>query len=213
MIRTRFLVTVTVFAGSLLGFPLPSIAHSAPFVTKDFVIVRKGPGTGWSSVTIIPPSTVLNLDNCSPVWSAGWCTITSHGRTGFVRSSALKPLASRHSSDPLKNAAAVPEFLIRVQHHYEQAQTAVAAAKGRLERLLKIEAEQRRTALAKDGSYIEPAQLWHEITQAKQSLAYQQKIKADARAAWFNAKDKARHAWAKEWKPVHPRFWPSWWQW
>jgi hypothetical protein len=213
MIRTRFSVAVAVFAWSLPGSVLPSIARSAPFITKDFVTVRKGPGPGWSSVTVIPPSTVLNLDNCSSVWSAGWCKITSHGHTGFVRSSALKPLASHHPGEQMKDRAAVPEFLILAQQNYEHAQTAVTAAKNGLERLLKIEAEQKRAAMAKSGSYIEPASLWKEITQAKQNLAYKQKLEAQARAALFNAKGRARHFWAKEWKPAHPRFWPSWWQW
>ena len=213
MTRARMSFVVAVFVRSLLCCALPSVAFSAPFATKDFVIVRKGPGPGWSSVTVIPPSTVLNLDNCSSVWSAGWCKITSHGHTGFVRSSALQPIAARHLGERMKDRAAVPEFLSRAEQHYEHAQSAVAAAKDKLERLLKIEAEQKRVAMAKTGSYIEPASLWQEIIQAKQNLAYQQKLEAQARAALLNAKGHARHVWAKEWKPSRPRFWPSWWQW
>lgn len=194
MIRTRFLIIVV---RSLPWCVLPSVAVSAPFITTDFVKVRKGPGTAWSSVTVMPPSTVVDLDNCSSVWSVGWCKITGHGHTGFVPSSDLQPLASRHSHNKKINQATVPQFLIRAQQRYKHARAAVATAKERLQGLQRLETKQNRTTLAKGGSYIEPTHLWHEITRAKQGLAYQQEIEAQARAALFNAEGQARRAWAK----------------
>jgi uncharacterized protein YraI len=62
----------------------------APIVTIDHVNLRKGPGTNWASLAVIPSGTQVNVAYCSQGWLYGWCKVTYEGQTGFVNGLALR---------------------------------------------------------------------------------------------------------------------------
>jgi uncharacterized protein YraI len=81
-------------------------ATVSPFITKDFVNLRKGPGANWPSLAVIPPSTAVTVDYCSTTWSIG-CEVTYEAQTGFVHSSLLQTLAPRRAGKCPDSAPAV----------------------------------------------------------------------------------------------------------
>ncbi len=62
----------------------------APIVTNDLANLRKGPGTNWPALAVIPPSTPVDVASCSQGWLYGWCKVTYQGQTGFVNGLLLQ---------------------------------------------------------------------------------------------------------------------------
>jgi uncharacterized protein YraI len=62
----------------------------APIVTTDIANLRKGPGTNWPSLAVIPSSTSVDVAYCSQGWLFGWCQVTYEGQTGYVNSVLLQ---------------------------------------------------------------------------------------------------------------------------
>ena len=62
----------------------------APIVTNDLVNLRKGPGSNWPTLAVIPSNTPVDVAYCSQGWLYGWCKVTYEGRTGFVNGLLLQ---------------------------------------------------------------------------------------------------------------------------
>lgn len=62
----------------------------APVVTNDLANLRKGPGSNWSVLTVIPASTPVNVHYCSNTWHGDWCKVSFAGLTGFVHGALLE---------------------------------------------------------------------------------------------------------------------------
>ena len=62
----------------------------APIVTNDLVNLRKGPGSNWPSLAVIPPNTPVNVAYCSQGWLYGWCKVNYEGHVGFVNGLLLQ---------------------------------------------------------------------------------------------------------------------------
>jgi uncharacterized protein YraI len=181
----------------------------SPLITNDFVNIRKGPGTNWPLLTVIPPSTAVTVNYCSNRWSVGWCEVTYGGQTGFIHSSLLH-LGTKAER---KIRQTKPTFLIRAEEQYRQAQQAVNTAERNLNRLRQEEARLSQISMAKIGSWIEPDSLWHKKLAAEQNLAFAQELERQARALRDNAEDEARSAQEAKWSKAHSPSAPSWWQW
>lgn len=166
-------------------------AIASPFVTKDFVNLRDGPGTGWPLLAVIPPSTSVEVDYCSATSLIGWCEVTYEGQTGYAHGSLLRR-STQTSFAKGRTAKAKPRSLVQAERRYEQARTTAAAARQTLDRLLQIEARRRQLATDKTGSWIEPTALWREKVAAERNLAHLRKVEGQARATLYNEIDKAR---------------------
>jgi uncharacterized protein YraI len=76
-----------------VGALAPSGANDvivAPIVTIDHVNLRKGPGTNWPSLAVVPSGTQVDVAYCSQGWLYGWCKVTYEGQTGFVNGLVLR---------------------------------------------------------------------------------------------------------------------------
>ncbi len=76
-----------------VGALAPSGANDvivAPIVTIDHVNLRKGPGTNWASLAVIPSGTQVDVAYCSQGWLYGWCKVRYEGQTGFVNGLVLQ---------------------------------------------------------------------------------------------------------------------------
>lgn len=62
----------------------------APIVTIDHANLRKGPGSNWPSLAVVPSGTQINVAYCSQGWLYGWCKVTYEGQTGFVNGLLLQ---------------------------------------------------------------------------------------------------------------------------
>jgi len=214
MSRQAFLI---VFLTAALSFPTKIFARDenvSAFVTNDFANVRKGPGTNWTLLTVIPPASPVNVDYCSAKWSVGWCEVTYEGQTGYVHSSLLRSVEPPTSSkDERKSASSGPPFLVQAQKNYRQAQHALEVEKRKLDRLHQEEARLSQIAMTKTGSWIEPNTLWHQKLAEEQKLAYLQELAAQARAELDNAEDKARSISSARWSRAHSPRRSLLWQW
>jgi hypothetical protein len=188
-----------------------SLVGKSPFVTRGFAVMRKGPGGYWPLLSVIPPSTRVQVNHCSTYWTPGWCEVTYHGVTGSVRSLQLRISSVRKSGAGAR--ARRPQYLIAAQRKYNRAIAAVNVANENLDRLLRIEARQSRRALATSGSWIEPAALWREKVSAQQQAAFAHELEREARAELDNAEDQARAISSARWSREHADPWLSWWQW
>ena len=118
-----------VFLTAALSFPKQTFARDenvSGFATNDFANVRKGPGTNWTLLTVIPPASPVNVDYCSAKWSVGWCEVTYEGQIGFIHSSLLRSVEpSTSSKAERKSASSGPPFLVQAQRNYQQAEHAL----------------------------------------------------------------------------------------
>ncbi|WP_158497322.1 SH3 domain-containing protein [Methylocystis sp. ATCC 49242] len=76
-----------------VGALAPSGANDvivAPIVTIDNVNLRKGPGTNWPSLAVVPSGEKVDVAYCSQGWLYGWCKISYEGQTGFVNGLVLR---------------------------------------------------------------------------------------------------------------------------
>ncbi len=107
-----------------------------------------------------------------------------------------------------------PDFLLHAEKNYAEAQTALRAEEDTLERLRHEEANLRRAALAKSGSWIEPAEWWQKKQAIKQSILLKndavRRAKSKLTIAQSHAQALAESHRSKKHKPSWFR---SWWQW
>jgi uncharacterized protein YraI len=83
------------------GAMAPSGANDvivAPIVTINHVNLRKGPGSNWPSLAVIPSGTQVDVASCSQGWLYGWCTVHYDGQVGFVNGLALRRQNSPYST-------------------------------------------------------------------------------------------------------------------
>jgi uncharacterized protein YraI len=76
-----------------VGALAPSGANDvvvAPIVTNNIANLRKGPGSNWPSLAVIPSGAQVDVAYCSQGWLYGWCTVHYEGQTGFVNGLALQ---------------------------------------------------------------------------------------------------------------------------
>ncbi len=76
-----------------VGALAPSGANDvivAPIVTINHVNLRKGPGSNWPSLAVIPSGEKIDVAYCSQGWLYGWCKVAYEGQTGFVNGLALR---------------------------------------------------------------------------------------------------------------------------
>lgn len=75
------------------GAMAPSGANNviiAPIVTIDHANLRKGPGSNWPSLAVVPSGTPVNVSHCSQGWLYGWCQVNYEGQIGFVNGLLLR---------------------------------------------------------------------------------------------------------------------------
>jgi uncharacterized protein YraI len=191
-------------------------------VTNRFATIRRGPGTNWAAIGVIPPrATFMHVDNCDTGSFSGWCEVTYKGKTGFVHSSLLHVRLHEVSLSEVRRPAirsdkfiSKPAFLQRAEEAARRADNSVTVAEANINRLVRQEALQSRIAMAQTGSWIEPAHLWREKLAAQQKLAYQQELARLAHERLVTAQDRARALWEEKWSESHqPSWFASWWQW
>jgi SH3-like domain-containing protein len=211
MLRKCFCIAILIAAVVLPANTLAGNKNGllSPLITNDFVNIRKGPGTNWPLLAVIPPSTAVNVNFCSTRWSVGWCEVTYEGQTGFINSAFLHV----RRSQSLQTSQTKPTFLIQAEEQYRQAGQALKTAEKNLNRLRQEEARLSQISLAKTGSWIEPGALWHQKLAAEQNLAFARELERQARARLDNAEDEARSTQEAKWSNAHKPSLSSWWQW
>jgi uncharacterized protein YraI len=69
----------------------------APIVTIDHANLRKGPGSNWPSLAVVPSGTQIDVAYCSQGWLYGWCKAHYDGQTGFVNGLLLRRQSSPYA--------------------------------------------------------------------------------------------------------------------
>jgi hypothetical protein len=209
----RMLIALLLVAAGGLFSPSganPGVAAS-PFVTSGFTVMRGGPGPNWPLLSVIPPSTRVEVNQCSTYWTPGWCEVTFGGLTGSVRSARLRIAGARKGRADAH--ALTPRFLIAADAKYGRAAAALTAANRRLARVRRLEARQSQKALAATGSWIEPATLWRQKAAAQRQLATARELERRALAELVNAEERASAASGALGRGGDPASSVSWWRW
>ena len=173
--------------------------------------MRKGPGASWPLLSVIPPSTRVQVSQCSTYWTPGWCEVSYGGLTGSVRSSRLRIASARKAR--AGGFARGPRYLIAAETQYGRAAASLKAADQKLARLRRLAARQNQKALATTGSWIEPGALLRETTSAQQQLGSARVREQRARAQLDNAEERASAASSALGRGRNPASWASWWRW
>lgn len=61
----------------------------APFKTRYSAHVRNRPNLGSKVVGVIGPGEIVNVNNCTQGWRAGWCHVNNGRKSGYIRRSLL----------------------------------------------------------------------------------------------------------------------------
>jgi uncharacterized protein YraI len=61
----------------------------APLATRYSVHMRSQPTPSAGVVGVIPPQTVVSVNDCMKGWHGGWCHVTYEGKSGYIRQSLL----------------------------------------------------------------------------------------------------------------------------
>lgn len=133
---------------------------------------------------------------------------------------ALPNHASQHSPDGQHQTtrdatpATKPDFLLQARKDVVEAEAALHDEQLALEQLRREEAKLRQDAIAKSGSWIEPAELWKKKQELKQAIEVKQRAVANAKRRLIRAENEARSMTEGNWTRRHPPSWfRSWWQW
>jgi Skp family chaperone for outer membrane proteins len=113
-----------------------------------------------------------------------------------------------------EHLAAKPEFLIEAQRNLDEAQAALQAEQRALDLLRQQEAKLRRSAIMKNGSWIEPSDLWTKKELLKQAIARKQQAVDSAVRRLKHAENQAHAITESTWSKKHrPSWFGSWWKW
>jgi hypothetical protein len=104
-----------------------------------------------------------------------------------------------------------PEFLVRAEKNYRDAQAAVGDEQLILQQMHQEEAQLRRRSMARTGSWIEPADLWRKKLAQEKAIAFRQELERKAHEELEKARNQARALVEKEWAKSHKPSWFSWW--
>ncbi len=124
---------------------------------------------------------------------------------------SIGPAAAQSTATP---EPPKPEFLVRAEKTYAEAQVALRAEEETLERLRDDEEKLRRAALAKAGSWIEPTDWWRKKQAIKQSISLKSDAVRRAKSELMVAQNEAQALVQGHWAKKHSPSWmPSWWPW
>ncbi len=108
---------------------------------------------------------------------------------------------------------ASPDFLMQAEKSHADAKAALAADQEAYERLLQEEAKLRQQAVAKSGSWIEPAALWRKKTALEKTLASEKQRERRTKSLLAKARDQARASAETEGARAHkPAWFGAWWR-